>query len=163
VVLEIAGLPMCPTGPHLPLGGALAVEGLRHNDPGHVWAALQQLTEECLRGGLGTPRLDEDLQPIAALIHGAPAGVPRARDREEDLIQVPGVARSGTPELMANILAKRQTPWAQGFRRDDDSSGAPPRFDIARAEAEAAIPPHGMADDLGWETGMLGTVGRWRM
>jgi hypothetical protein len=89
--------------------------------------------------------------------------VPLAIDREEDLVQVPRVARSGTPapELIGKILTKLQTPLADGFIRDDDFPGAQQLFDIAIAEAEAEIQPHRMTDDLGWEAVMLVTVGRW--
>jgi hypothetical protein len=110
-------------------------------------APVQQRTEALLRGLLVAPRLDEAIPPSPVLIHRAPEVVPRAMDREEDLLQVPGVARSGppAPELMGNILATRQTPWAHGVLRDDDTPGEPPLFDITIAEAAAGhtTTPHG--------------------
>jgi hypothetical protein len=102
-------------------------------------APVQQRTDALRRGLLVAPRLDEAIPPSPVLLHSASEVVPRAIDRAEDLSQVPGVARSGplAPELMGNILATRQTPWAHGFLRDDDAPGEPPLFDIAIAEAEA--------------------------
>jgi DNA invertase Pin-like site-specific DNA recombinase len=121
------------------LGGAVALQLIRDAHPGDVVAPVQQRTDALRRGLLVAPRLDEAIPPSPVLLHSAPEVVPRAIDRAEDLIQVPGVARSGplAPELMGNILATRQTPWAHGFLRDDDSPGEPPLFDIAIAEAEA--------------------------
>jgi hypothetical protein len=155
--------PRFHTRPHRALGGTGALQLIRDDHPGSVVAPVQQLTDALRRGLLVAPRLDEDIQPLLVVIHRAPEGVPRAIDREEDRIQVPCVATSGTPapELSGNILAKRQTPWANGFRRDDASPGEPQLFDSARAEAEAARQPHRRADDLGWETVSLVTVGQW--
>jgi hypothetical protein len=149
--------------PHLALGGAVALQLSRDDHPGSVVAPVPQLTDACRRGLLVAPRLAEDIPPLPVLIHRAPAGVPRASDREADRIQVPCVAKSGTPapELMGNIVATLQTPWAHGCIRDDASPGAPQLFDRARAEADAARQPHRRADDLGWEAVMLVTVGRW--
>src|SRR6266508_4505622 len=146
-------------------GGAVALQLIRDDHPGSVVAPVPQLTDALRRGLLVAPRRDEDIPPLPVLIHRAPEGVPRAIDREEDLLQGPCVARAGTPapELMGNILAKRQTPWANGVRRDDASPGEPQLFDSAIAAAEAALPPHRRADALGWEAVSLVTVGRWCM
>src|SRR5262245_36674072 len=45
-VIEIAVLTMFHTGQYLPLGGAVAFELIRNDDPGHVLAPFQQLAEE---------------------------------------------------------------------------------------------------------------------
>jgi hypothetical protein len=131
--LRLPGRRALCSGPH---GN---VRLIRDAHPGDVVAPVQQRTDALRRGLLVAPRLDEAIPPSPVLLHSAPEVVPRAIDRAEDLIQVPGVARSGplAPELMGNILATRQTPWAHGFLRDDDSPGEPPLFDIAIAEAEA--------------------------
>jgi hypothetical protein len=162
-MVQRALLPRFHTRPHLALGGAVALQLIRDDHPGYVVAPFQQLTDALPRGLLVAPRLDEDIQPLPVLIHSAPEGVPRAIDREEDLIQVPCVARSGTPapELIGNILAKLQAPLANGVIRDDASPGEQQLFDSAIAEAEAELQPHHRADDLGWEAVMLVTVGRW--
>jgi hypothetical protein len=162
-MVQRALLPRFHTRPHLALDGAVALQLIRDDHPGHVVAPFQQLTDALRRGLLVAPRLDEDIQPLPVLIHSAPAGVPRAIDREEDRIQVPCVARSGTPapELIGKILAKLQAPLANGVRRDDASPGEQQLFDSAIAGAEAELQPHHRADDLGWEAVILVTVGRW--
>jgi hypothetical protein len=155
--------PSFHTRPQRARGGAGALQLIRDDHPGYVVAPWQQLTDALRRGLLVAPRLDEDIPPLPVLIHRAPAGVPRAIDREEDRIQVPCVARAGTPapERMGHIVATRQTPWAHGVSRDDASPGAQQLFDRAIAEADAARQPHRRADDLGWEAVLLVTVGRW--
>jgi hypothetical protein len=45
--------------------------------------------------------------------------------------------------------------------RDEDPTGAQQRFDLAVAEAEAEVPPHRVADDLGREAVVLTRVCGW--
>jgi hypothetical protein len=123
----------------------------------YACAAVERLVMSC------QVRLDDEIQHIPVLIYSAPEVVQRAIYHEEDFIQVPWIARSGTPapELIGKILAKLQTSLANGLICDDDSPSEQQLFDIAVTEAAAEIQPHRMADDLGWEAVILGTVGRW--
>ena len=120
----------------------------------------QILAEELLGGVLVPPTLDKYIEDIAVLIHGPPAVVTLAIDREEDLVQVPLVARSGTPplELIGVLLAKFPAPLADGLIRDDHSAFEEELFDIAVTEAEPLIQPDPMADDLPGETVVLVAV-----
>jgi hypothetical protein len=68
-IVQIPMLPMFPTGQPLALGGAVALERIRDDHPGHVLAPFKELTEEFLRGLLATPTLDQDVQHISVLIH----------------------------------------------------------------------------------------------
>jgi hypothetical protein len=89
--------------------------------------------------------------------------VPLAIDREEDFIQMPCVAGSGTPalELIGIGLPELQTLLPNGFIRDEDPTGEQQLLDIAIAEAETEIQPHRMTDDLDREAVILVGVDRW--
>jgi hypothetical protein len=65
----------------IPLGGAVALQLVRDDHPGHVGQALEQLPEECLGGVLVPSTLDQDIQDVAVLIHGTPQIVPFAVNR----------------------------------------------------------------------------------
>ena len=73
---------------------------------------------------------------------------------EKDLIEVPCVARSGTPpsELIGIGLAEFPTPLADRLRGDHDAARAQEFSPIAVAQTKAAREPDGMADDLGWKS-----------
>ena len=98
---------------------------------------------------------------MAILIDGPPQIVPFAVDREKHLVQVPFVARSGTPatELIGIRLPELPAPLPDGFIRHDDPTGEQEFFHIAVAEAEAEIEPDAMADDLSRETMVCVRVG----
>jgi insertion element IS1 protein InsB len=96
-------LSMFYTRQHFALGGAVALELIRDEHPGHVLAPFQQLPEEFLRSLLVTPRLDQDVQHMPVLIHGAPQVVALAMNRQKHLVQVPLVtwSRAATAQLVA--------------------------------------------------------------
>jgi hypothetical protein len=107
--------------------------------------------------------LDEDIKDVPVLVNGAPQVVTLAVNREEDLIEMPRVARSGTlpPELMGILLTKFPALLPDGFIGHADSAFEEELFDIAVAEAAAKIQPHRMADDLGREAVILVAVGAY--
>jgi hypothetical protein len=94
-VVEIALLAMCHTQEHLPLGGTIAAELIRDDDPRDIGQALQQLAKELLRRLLVPLALHEDVEPVAVLIDCPPQIVPFAVDAEKDFIEVPLITRSG--------------------------------------------------------------------
>jgi hypothetical protein len=126
---------------------------------------LESLRQHCFAAFLLrlTAALDQDVEHLPVWIDRPPEIEPFTPNGEKPLIQMPRVARSGmpAPEWIGEILAKLQTPWANGFRRDDDSPGEHQLFHIAITEAKAAIPLHRMADDLDWEAVMRVTHSRW--
>ena len=72
-------------------------------------------------------------------------------DGEEDFIQMPFVAGSGTPapELIGIGLPELQAPFADRFIGHEDPAGEQQLFHITVAQAEAEVEPDAMADDLG--------------
>jgi hypothetical protein len=117
--------------------------------------------EAFVRGVLVPPVLPQDIEPVAVLIHGPPQIVTCAMNGEEDLIEVPLVARLGAPapELIGIRLPELPAPLPDRFVGDDDSTGEQQLFDIAVAEAEAIVQPDAMADALGREAVVFVRVG----
>jgi hypothetical protein len=144
-------LAMCRIRPEIPLCRAVALQLVRDEHPWHVGQALEQLPEEFLGGVLVPPTLDQYIQDVAVLIHGPPQIVPFAVHGEKHLIEVPRVARLGTPaaELIGVRLAELAAPRADSLIRDEDPTGAQQLLDITVAEAEAIVQSDTMADDLG--------------
>jgi hypothetical protein len=160
---QIAVLPMFHPGQHLALSQTVALELIRNEHPGYVLAPFQQLPEEFLRGPLVAAALHQDIQHLAVLIHGLPAIVALAIDREKDLIKMPCVTGLRPPiaELNGILLAKFATPLPNRFVRDNDATGKQQLFDIPIAEAEAEVQPDTMADDLGRKAMILVAVGEY--
>src|SRR3712207_4338444 len=48
-IVQVSALPMLDTRQDLAFGRAIGAEFIRHDDPGHVAQALQQLAKEALR------------------------------------------------------------------------------------------------------------------
>jgi hypothetical protein len=61
--------------------------------------------------------LHENVKGIAVLVNGPPEVMAFAMNREEDLVQVPFVARPGAPvaQLVGILLAKLAAPFADGL------------------------------------------------
>jgi hypothetical protein len=111
-VVEVAVLAVLHTGQNLTLRGTVAAELVRDHHPWYVGQALEQLAEKLLRGLLVPSALHENIQYMAVLIHGAPQVVAFAMDRQKDLIEVPRIARPGTPpaELIGIDLPEFPAP-----------------------------------------------------
>jgi hypothetical protein len=95
----------------------------------------EELAKEFLRGFLVLAALHENSQYIAVLIHCSPQVVAFAINRKKYLIQVPFVARSGTPvvQLIRILLAELTAPCPDGFISHEDSTNEQELFDIAIA------------------------------
>jgi hypothetical protein len=156
-VIAVAVLAMFDTREHLSLCGTVALELVRDDHPGNILAALEQLAEEFLRSPLVSPALDQDIEDIAGLIDSPLEIVPLTMNREQHLVQVPLVARSGTPapELIGIRLRKLAAPLPDRLVAHRDAACKQQLFYIAVAETEAEVPPHTMADDLSREAVVL--------
>src|SRR2546428_6116735 len=82
-------------------------------------------------------------------------------DGEKHLIEMPFVTRPGAsaPELSGIRLAKFAAPFADSLIGHHHAAFQPQLFDIAKAQAEAKVQPHGVANDLGREAVILIPVG----
>src|SRR5690348_2923627 len=85
-----------------------------------------------------------------------------APDPDEDLVQVPLVARP-RPALLERVGEGATEPKAPGpnaLVAHDDAALGQDRLDLTQAQAEAVVEPHGVADDLGREAEAAVRVGR---
>src|SRR5262249_54561565 len=123
-VVQIAALTMFHPEQDLTLGGTVALELIRNDDAWHVLQPLEQLAKELLRRRLIPPALDQDIEDVVVLIHGAPQVMALPVDRQKDLVEVPLVAWLGasTLQLIGVVLPKFQTPLADGLVRHIDAA-----------------------------------------
>ena len=70
----------------------IAPQFVGHQAPRFASLALQELAKEPLGCTSIATRLHEDVDDIAVLIDSAPEILPLTPDRDEELVQVPGVA-----------------------------------------------------------------------
>jgi len=68
--------------------------------------------------------LDQDVEHNTGLIHGSPKPVLLAGDLENDLIQMPFIARARQPttDLIGEVLAELARPLPHGLVADDDTA-----------------------------------------
>jgi hypothetical protein len=77
---------MFDAGQDFPLRGAVALELIGYDDPGHMLASFEELAEELLRGLLVAAALHQDIEHMAVLIDRPPQIMPFTMDREEHLV-----------------------------------------------------------------------------
>jgi hypothetical protein len=131
-------LAMLYTGQHLLLRGPIARSLVRDDHPWPGDQALELLAAKLRGSVLVPPTLHEDIEHLAVLIYGPPPIVTFAMNGEEDLIEMPRVARLGAPatELIGIRLPELPAPLPDRFIGDDDSTSEQQLFDIAVAEAK---------------------------
>jgi hypothetical protein len=164
-VVQVAVLPMFDAREALSRRRAIAGQPIGDDDPWHVTAVRETLAEARLGRMCVPSALHEHIQDMAALIHHLSEIMTFAVNGEQDHIQMPRVAwlRASASELMGRDVAECPTPLADRLIDDNDAACEQACFPITVAEAEADIPPHRMADHLGWETVVLVGVGEhWR-
>jgi len=142
---------MFHSGQDLALGGAIAGPLVGDDDPWHIATPLQQFAEEALGRMLVALGSDQNIQNVAVLIHGPPEISQLAVDLEENFIKVPLVPRLRTAvsQLVGVGLAELKRPLTQGFIGHVYAAGGEEFFDIAIAQRETEIEPHGVGDDFG--------------
>ena len=103
---------------------------------------------------------------MIVLVDSAPQVMALAINRQEDLVQMPFIAWLGasTLQLIRVVLAKLQTPLADGFMGDVDPAFEQQLLHVAVAQGEAIIESDAMADDLPGEAVVLVAFGvsGWR-
>jgi hypothetical protein len=114
---------------------------------------MQQPLEEALGRAGVSPILHKDVEHHPVLVDGAPEIMQRATNAQEDLVEVPGVARPrpSPPQPGCEVLPELQAPPPNALVRDRDASLGQNQLDITQAQAEDMVQPNGMVDDLGLE------------
>ncbi len=134
---------------HLPLGGRIALEFIRHHAPWRCALAFEQLPEEAFGGALVAAFLDQNINRIAVLVNRPPQIVQLTANRDEHFIKKPGVAQVASPllQLAGVVRAKSVTPLPNRFVGNLDSTLCQGILDIAQAEAKPMVQPNGVTDN----------------
>ena len=98
--------------------------------------------------------LNENIKDVAVRVDRPPKPVFSAVDWDDDLIQVPFVARdrSVAPDAIGKVTAKAVHPFSDRFPADRHTPIGEKILDIRRAEREAMIDPDGICNDFTRET-----------
>ena len=155
---------MLDAGKQLTLSDTVASQLVGHDHPRHTLKTFQQSLEEPFRGGPITSGLNQDVEHNAILIDRAPEIVLHALDPNEHLIEIPLVSwlrpAAAAAYAISEIRAEFLAPPPHRLIGDDNASFTQDQLNIAQAEAEHMVQPHGMADDLGREPMTIVGVGR---
>jgi hypothetical protein len=156
-IVQIPMLAMRHARQAFALGRSIALQLLRDHHARDLLQAREPLAEAFLGRGLIATPLRHDIQPVPVLSHRPPEGMRLALDREDDLVQVPFITRSGTPAmpLMGGELAEFAAPRTNGSVREGHPAGEQEFFHTAIAEATPEIEPDRVADDLDREAVVL--------
>jgi hypothetical protein len=138
---------------HLTLRHTVASQLVCDDHPRLGLQSPEQLLEEALGGFRIAPFLNQDVQRNTILINSAPEIVLHALDPNEDLVQVPLVARSwsAAAQAVGKVLAEFPAPAPDRLVGDGYASFSQYQLDVTQAQAEDVIQPDGVADDLGGE------------
>lgn len=125
----------------------VASQLIGHDHSRHVLQALEQPFEESLRGLGIPPRLNEDVEYDAVLVHHTPEIMLDALDSNKHFIKVPFVtgARTTAAQAAGKALAEFLAPAPNGLIRDDNAPRSHQQLYISKAEAENAVQPDGVA------------------
>src|SRR5262249_25771439 len=149
-VVEIATLAVFVPGQDLPFGRAVALQLIRDDDPRYIPQALEELAKELLRPLFIAPALDQNVEDVVVLVDSAPQVMAFAMNRQKHLVQIPLVSWLGTSTLQSIgiVLAKLQTPLADGFMGDVDTAFEQQLLHVTVTQREAIIEPDPMTDNL---------------
>src|SRR4051794_36396306 len=116
-------LPMLDARHDLPLCRTIAGQLISDHDARRPALPLQQLAEQALGGALIAPALDQHVEYDAVLIDRAPEPVLLAGNFEDDLIQMPLVARPRQPmaDPVGECLAELERPLPHALMTDNDA------------------------------------------
>jgi len=94
--------------------------------------------------------LHKNVEHVIILIDSAPQVMPLTIDCQEDLVQMPFIARLRAPpsQPIRVVLPKLPTPFADRFVGYRDAAFEQELFHVAVAESEAIVEPDPVADDF---------------
>src|SRR3712207_983984 len=157
-VVQVPAGPMPHLGQNLALRHPVAPQPISDDAPRLVLEPGQQALEEALGGRGIPPILDQDVQHHAVLIHRAPEVMQLAVDLQEDLVQVPGVARlrPSPTQPAGELAAELQAPLPDALVADHDAPLGEDQLDVSEAQAEEAIPAPAN------QSGLVGLGHQWK-
>lgn len=147
-VSAVAGL-----GQNRSNGRRIASQPIAHEQPRCSALTFQRLLQESFSSLRVPSTLDQNVDDIAILVYSSPEVVNLPANRDEDFVDVPGIAKSPFTTLEASTIQRSelQAPASDGLVGNRDASFGEQILDIREAQAEATIQPDGMTDDLGRE------------
>ena len=115
---------------------------------------FQQLPKESNGCSPIPVRLHEDVQDVTVLVHCAPQILLATLDRDEHLVEIPGVSHptAPAPQLPGVDRTEPLAPLPNRLVGDRYASLRKEIFSIAEAEAESIVEPDRVADDVGRES-----------
>lgn len=102
--------PMFDTGQHLISGDLVAAQFVGDEHAGDIRASREELPEELLGRSRVAPPLDQQVEPVPLLVHGAPEVVRFAADRDEYLVAAPCIAWPGTAPTEIIRVSRARVP-----------------------------------------------------
>jgi hypothetical protein len=154
---------MCHPRQEFPLGGTVTLQCVGDDHPRHVGQPCEQLAEACLRRVLVPTALHQDVEHMPLLIDRSPQRVLCPADRQKHLIQMPCILWSGmtTSQRIRIVLPECAAPLPTRFGSHRDTACTQQLFHIAIAEADTAVGPCRVADNLDREAVVLRAVDGW--
>ncbi len=152
-IVEVSAGPVSYIGQDLAFRRAVAAQAIGDDALRLLLQAGQQAFEKALGRGRVPPALHQDIEHDPVLIHSAPEVVQHTIDPQEDLIEVPSVARlrPAPAQLSGEVGPEPQAPLPNALMGNRDPALGQDQLDVPQAEAEDIIKPYSMADDLGRE------------
>ena len=91
--------------------------------------------------------LDEEVDQVPVLVHGAPEILALTVNRDEDFVQKPRIVESALSALQPPgvVGAELRVPLPNGFVRHDDAPFGQQILDIPEAQTVSVVQPHGVA------------------
>ena len=129
---------------------SVAAQLVGHETTRFLSLTLQEFSEESPRRTPVPTGLDEKVNQVTVLVHGAPQILALIVDRDEDFVQKPRISESTLTSLQPPgvIGAELPAPLPNSFVRHDDAAFGQQILDIPEAQAASVIQPDGVADDF---------------
>ena len=149
-IVRVLGRVVGDTGHDVPLGNSVAAQLVGHETTRFLALTLQEFSEESPRRPPVPTGLDEKVNQVTVLVHGAPQILALTVDRDEDFVQEPRISESTLTSLQPPgvIGAELPAPLPNSFVRHDDAAFGQQILDIPEAQAVSVIQPDGVADDF---------------
>jgi hypothetical protein len=132
-IVQISALSVFNLGEKLALCHAVASQLVGHDHARHILKTFQQPSKESF-GGFGIPpRLDEDVEHDAILIHRTPKIVLHALNPDEHLVEVPLISwsRASAAKAFGKALAEFPAPAPNGLIGHENATLSQQEFNVS--------------------------------
>ena len=126
---------------------------VRHNPARREAMLLEQLLQQLFGGFRISLSLDEEVQYLAFIVHGAPQLKAFPSDHDDHLIEVPVIAGLGTDttQFSSDDGSKLQEPASDRLVGDVQAYFGEHLLHIAETRSKPRIQPDRMADNFRWK------------